>query len=118
MKNALVLTLFACSLAFAQAKQPEVIVLSDAHIKCTQKLLPMGITAQDASKGFITTVDFLAAVHASANTGIPFDDLKSHMTGSEKSTLENAILAMRADKHSKEDADLAMRQAQAELSLK
>ena len=44
-------------------------------------LLPPGTNIQDASQGFKNWGQFVAATHVSNNLGIPFDDLKSRMTG-------------------------------------
>ena len=44
-------------------------------------LLPTGMTLDQASLGFKNQGQFLAALHVSRNTGIPFADLKTAMTG-------------------------------------
>jgi hypothetical protein len=46
-----------------------------------QGMLPAGMTVQDAKLGFRNWGQFVAAVHVSNNLGLPFDQLKSLMTG-------------------------------------
>lgn len=43
--------------------------------------LPPGTNVQDASQGFKNRGQFIAAVNASNNHSIPFDELKARMTG-------------------------------------
>jgi len=43
-------------------------------------MLPPGMTVNQASKGFKNQGQFIAALHVSENTGIPFRDLKTDMT--------------------------------------
>jgi len=43
--------------------------------------LPPGTNIQDASQGFKNRGQFIAAVNASNNHSIPFDELKARMTG-------------------------------------
>jgi hypothetical protein len=71
-----------------------------------QALLP-GVDLQEASKGFSNLGQFVAAVHASNNLDIPFDQLKTKMVG-EQLSLGAAIRALRPDA----DADEATQQAQ------
>src|SRR3954468_13614993 len=47
-----------------------------------QAMLPSGMTLNTASSGFKTEGQFLAALHASQNLNIPFEQLKTRMTGS------------------------------------
>ena len=44
-------------------------------------MLPPGTNLQDAAMGFKNRGQFIAAVNASSNHGIPFDQLKAAMTG-------------------------------------
>lgn len=46
-----------------------------------QGMLPPGTAVQDAKLGFKNWGQFVAAVHVSNNLGLPFDQLKSLMTG-------------------------------------
>jgi hypothetical protein len=62
-----------------------------------QALLPDETTIQDAADGFKTQGLFIAALHVSQNLHIPFDDLKSHMTGPDAVSLGAAIKAIRQD---------------------
>ena len=60
-----------------------------------QPLLPPGMNATDASKGFKNWGRFVAAVHASRNLNIPFQTLKLKMTGDMPLSLGQAIQAIR-----------------------
>jgi hypothetical protein len=61
-----------------------------------QPLLPSGMSASDASKGFRNWGRFVAAVHASRNLNIPFQSLKLKMTGDMPLSLGQAIQAIRS----------------------
>ncbi len=61
-----------------------------------QPLLPSGMNASDASKGFRNWGRFVAAVHASRNLNIPFQSLKLKMTGDMPLSLGQAIQAIRS----------------------
>src|SRR5690242_8217260 len=49
-----------------------------------QPLLPPGTTAATAAAGFRNQGEFLAALHVSKNLGIPFQRLKTEMTGTSR----------------------------------
>src|SRR6266545_3923641 len=46
-----------------------------------ESLLPQGMDLKTAESGFKNHGQFIAALHVSANLGIPFDQLKAKMTG-------------------------------------
>src|SRR5579883_3402505 len=58
-----------------------------------QSMLPSGTSMSAAAAGFKNQGQFLAALHASQNLGIPFDQLKAKMTGSSSMSLGAAIQA-------------------------
>jgi len=60
-------------------------------------LLPPGISAGDAVSGFKNEGQFFAALHASRNLNIPFDQLKAELTGSNGASLGQAIHTLRPD---------------------
>ena len=61
-----------------------------------QPLLPNGMSASAASKGFRNWGRFVAAVHASRNLNIPFQSLKLKMTGDMPLSLGQAIQAIQS----------------------
>jgi hypothetical protein len=79
-----------------------------------KSMLPSGSTVTDAATGFKDQGQFLAALHASQNLNIPFDQLKAHMTGSSSLSLGAAIKQERPgmDRHKADDeAKKAQKQA-------
>lgn len=70
------------------------------HISC-QGLLPTHANLQDAAHGFKNLGQFVAAAHLSHNLGIPFDQLKSMMTGTRHDSLGKAIHTLKPDADSK-----------------
>jgi hypothetical protein len=65
-----------------------------AHV---ESLLPKGESISTASAGFKSEGQFLAALHASHNLNIPFDQLKAKMTGKDAMSLGAAIHALKPD---------------------
>src|SRR5262249_25456459 len=88
-------------------------------------LLPTGMTLDQASRGFKNQGQFIAALHVSRNLGISFPDLKTAMTGINPVTgtqsgvtrlsLGQAIQKLRPSANSTTAAELAERQAKADL---
>ncbi|HLK50566.1 MAG TPA: hypothetical protein VKT49_20640 [Bryobacteraceae bacterium] len=66
-----------------------------------QPLLPAGETLQAAATGFKNRGQFIAALHVSQNLKIPFDQLKSDMTGTNHDSLGEAIHELRPELTSK-----------------
>jgi hypothetical protein len=66
-----------------------------------QPLLPANTTLQAAASGFKNQGQFIAALHVSHNLGIPFDQLKTEMTGSDRGSLGKAIQDLRPTLSSK-----------------
>ncbi len=60
-------------------------------------MLPPGMTVEQAAAGYKNWGQFVAAVNVSKNLNIPFVDLKSRMTGTEKLSLGKAVHELRPD---------------------
>ena len=60
-------------------------------------MLPTGMSLTDASAGFKNQGQFIAALHASKNLNIPFDQLKAKMTASDSMSLGGSIHALRPE---------------------
>jgi len=83
-----------------------------------QSLLPPGTTLSAAAAGFQNEGLFIAAVHVSHNLNIPFDQLKSQMTGTNPVSLGKAIQNLQPNLSSntvKDNVKLADRQAQRDI---
>ena len=83
-----------------------------------QPLLPAGSTLAAASAGFRNQGEFVAALHVSRNLGIPFDQLKTELTGQHPDSLGQAIHALRpalSRSTVKSDVRLAKRQAEQDI---
>jgi len=84
-----------------------------------QSLLPPGTNLQTAAAGFKNLGQFKAAVHVSHNLGIPFDQLKTQMTGSKPDSLGQAIENLRpslSSKAVKSDVKTAEHQGKQDLA--
>lgn len=80
-----------------------------------QKLLPQGMTAQDACSGFKNLGQCVAAIHVSHNLDIPFADLKAKTTGSGAVSLGKAIQQLKPGTNAKAETRKAQKQAHADL---
>jgi hypothetical protein len=80
-----------------------------------QSLLPPGMAADQAAFGFRTQIQFVSAVFAARNLGIPFGELKTRLL-TQGMTLDQSIHALRSKVDATAEADRALRQADAELS--
>ncbi len=76
-----------------------------------QALLPPGTNLQEAAKGFKNLGQFVATVHVSHNLDIPFDELRSKMTGPHSESLGKAIHALRPDADAKAEGKKARKKA-------
>ena len=76
-----------------------------------ESLLPAGTNVQDAAAGFKNLGQFVAAAHVSSNLGIPFDQLKAKMTGTDAVSLGKAIHELKPDVNAKAEAKKAERHA-------
>ena len=78
-------------------------------------LLPSGTTLADASKGFHSEEQFLAALHAAKDLGVSFTDLKAEMTGSEHDNLGQAIHDLKPTVDAKASAKTAEGEARHDI---
>jgi hypothetical protein len=76
-------------------------------------LLPRSTNPRDAISGFNNERQFYATLHVSKNLNIPFDQLKAKLTGSENTSLGQAIHALRPEL-SESDIRKAIRRAEQE----
>ncbi len=77
-----------------------------------QGLLPSGLTLQQATSGFTSERQFLLALHASKDLGIPFTQIKGEMTGTDHDSLLRAIQELKPTI----DAAAAVKAAQTETA--
>ncbi len=80
-----------------------------------EKLLPSGMTAQQACSTFKSLGSCVAAVHVAHNLGIPFADLKPKVTGSNALSLGKAIHVLKPDADAKTEARKAEGEAREDL---
>ena len=80
-----------------------------------EKLLPSGMSAQQACGGFGNLGSCVAAVHVANNLGITFTDLKAKVTGSGAMSLGKAIHALKPDADAKSETRKAEGQAREDL---
>jgi hypothetical protein len=80
-----------------------------------EKLLPQGMTAQQACAGFKNLGQCVAAIHVSHNLDIPFADLKTKMTGSGSESLGKAIGDLKPAADAKAESKKAQKQANEDL---
>jgi hypothetical protein len=81
-----------------------------------EKMLPAGMTAQQACSGFKNLGQCVAAIHVSHNLNIPFADLKSKVTGTGAESLGKAIENLKPDANAKSEAKKANKQADQDLN--
>ncbi len=90
-----------------------------------QKLLPSGMTPQDACSGFRNLGQCVAAVHVSNNLGLSFTDLKAKMLGpsdqtagspTQQMSLGKAIQALAPKADATAEVNKANKQAKDDLS--
>jgi hypothetical protein len=74
------------------------------------------MTLADAAKGFHSTEQFLAALHAAKDLGVSFTDLKAEMTGSEHDNLAQAIHDLKPAIDAKTAAKTAAGEARADIT--
>ena len=85
-----------------------------------QSMLPAGTDLKTAASGFRNQGQFIAALHASKDLGIPFDQLKTKMTGSNPPmSLGQAIHALKPNLSEKEaDKEAEKAETEAKVTLK
>ncbi len=80
-----------------------------------QDLLPAGADVQQASQGFKNVGQFVAAAHVAHNLGIPFDQLKSRVTGPNAVSLGKAIKELNPTANAQAESRKAWREARKDL---
>ena len=80
---------------------PNILAKNTALEARLQALVPAGTNLQSAATGFKNLGQFVAAVHVSHNLGIPFDQLKAKLTGSNPQSLGRAIHGLDPNLNSK-----------------
>ena len=84
-----------------------------------RSLLPSGMSLQTAVTGFRNQGQFLAALHAAHNLGIPFAQLKARMTGDNPESLGRAIHDLRPTlSHDTIEADVDLARDEAKADVK
>ncbi len=78
-------------------------------------LLPPGTDLNAAAAGFHNMKDFVAALHASKDLGIPFDQLKAKLTGPGHENLRKAIADLDPTANAKAAEKTAEKEAKADL---
>src|SRR4029077_329576 len=78
-------------------------------------LVPSGMSAQEDCAGFRTVEECAAPLHASQNLSIPFEDLKSRVTGGTK--LGAAIHQLKPDANVKAEVRKAEEQARSDTRV-
>jgi hypothetical protein len=79
-----------------------------------ERMLPAGTNLSDAATGFRNQGQFIAALHASKNLGIPFDELKAKMTGPKSIPLGQSVRELRpnlSENEASREAERAQNQA-------
>jgi hypothetical protein len=76
-----------------------------------QALLPGNMTLSDAAAGFKNQGQFIAALHVSHNLNIPFDQLKTEMTGPDQLSLGQSIKKLKPAEDSTSAVSRAEREA-------
>jgi hypothetical protein len=79
-----------------------------------QTLLP-GANLETASAGFRNLGQFVAAAHVSHNLNIPFDQLKTRMTGANSMSLGQAIHELKPTVDAEAEAKKASKTADADI---
>lgn len=104
------------SMANASGKTASEILTQNTKLSSNlQKLLPQGMTAQQACSGFKNLGQCVAAIHVSHNLDIPFADLKAKNTGTGSVSLGKAIEALKPGTNAKAETKKAQKQANADL---
>jgi len=81
-----------------------------------QVLLPTGTTLKDDAKGFTNESQFIAALHASKDLGIPFAQIKAEMTGGDHDSLTQAIHELKPSVDAAAAAKTARAEATADIT--
>jgi hypothetical protein len=89
----------------------------EANAALAERLRPLlaGVSLDIAANGFGNEAQFVAALHASSNVGVPFDRLKARITGTAHESLEQGIHALKATADARAEAQTAESQARADM---
>jgi hypothetical protein len=79
-------------------------------------LLPSGMSLESAAQGFRNQGQFIAALHVSKNVGIPFDQLKTEMTGSNHRSLGQAIETLKPNADATKEVKTAEDEAKEDVN--
>ncbi len=105
------------SAAQNMGKSPSQILSQNTKLSSNlDKLLPNGMSAQQACDGFKNLGQCVAAIHVANNLNIPFADLKAKMTGKGAESLGKAIKTLKPDADAKAEAKKANKQAEKDLN--
>jgi hypothetical protein len=97
-------------------RSPTEVLAKDTKLASNlDKLLPKGMTAQQACSGFKKLGQCVAAIHVSHNLDIPFADLKSKVTGTGAVSLGKAIEQLKPTADAKNEIKKAKKQADSDL---
>ena len=101
----------------SQKRTPEQLLDQNKKLSANlQKLLPEGMTTQQACSGFKNLGQCVAAIHVSNNLGISFTDLKAKMTGSSPESLGKAIQDLKPTANAKAEVKKANTQAKSDMN--
>jgi hypothetical protein len=90
----------------------------DAHPQLVTRLtplLPSGMTLDQAAAGFKNQGQFIAALHVSKDLNIPFDQLKTEMTGADHLSLGKAIQKLQPTANAKTEVKQAENETRTDL---
>jgi len=73
------------------------------------------MSLENAAQGFKNQGQFIAALHVSKNVGIPFDQLKTEMTGSNHRSLGQAIETLKPNANADMEAKTAENEAKEDV---
>jgi len=105
------------SMASASGKSASDLLTQNTKLSSNlEKLLPQGMTAQDACSGFKNLGQCVAAIHVSHNLDIPFSDLKAKTTGSGSVSLGKAIETLKPGTNGKTESKKGQKQANEDLN--
>jgi hypothetical protein len=97
-------------------KSPDEILSNNTKLSSNlEKLLPKGVTAQQACSGFKNLGQCVSAIHVAHNLDIPFDQLKDKLTGANPESLGKAIQQLKPDADAKAEAKKGQKQADHDL---
>lgn len=97
-------------------QSPDNVLSHNTHLASKlDKMLPNGMTAQQACSGFKNLGQCVAAIHVSHNLGIPFDQLKGRMTGSGSESLGKSIHDLKPGADAKAEAKRGEKEAEDDL---